>query len=607
MKNRSHYILAIFISLIAVPAFSQQVSPGGAFNYRVPIEIPPGTNGMAPELALVYDSGNENGILGVGWSIEGLSCITRDASYPINFDDSDHYLYNGQKLIYNSSDKIYHLEKDDYTKIEGIGVTIGSQSNINYWRVYLKNGTRLEYGMTADSRIDAVGKSGFARLWALSKVADSCGNYYTVTYSEDTTNGDYYPSQIQYTLSSRIVIGGPTISKYRTIDFGYLARSDVFTRYIPTKVTSDKILDTITVKADTYQVRKYKLVYGSGTGSGYNRLTSVKEYGSDGASFLPVTSFTYSDGTRGIDDSAMLSPLATNMYWDHSIPYTGDFNGDGMADLLVYYANPSNGRYELYRWWGTSSGVGAKTLITDALTSASPTHVGDFNGDGKDDLIGLKSDSSTSWRMSAYWATVTGFDFVENYKTYTSDTALANYRFLTSDLNGDGCTDLIAFQKITDTSIYVWWGSSTGLGNKTLLKSYVSSTWNSSYFEFLTGDFDGDGRTDIFAYPINAGGLTQMGPYTVWYGTSSGISANTTVTVPSSSTYNWQGCKYNPGDVNGDGRTDLLAWDYESTYCSPPAHLSTPCQPIFPRLASQVSRTTPDSNAERRRLVCCIV
>ena len=52
----------------------------GAARYAIPLTLPPGTNGLAPALAIVYDSRSGNGLLGVGFRLAGLSAIQRCGS-----------------------------------------------------------------------------------------------------------------------------------------------------------------------------------------------------------------------------------------------------------------------------------------------------------------------------------------------------------------------------------------------------------------------------------------------------------------------------------------------------------------------------------------------
>ena len=106
--KKAFYLFSALILVLILPAFlsAQEVAPNGSFMYSYPIKTPPGTNGIGPSLSLVYNSSMGNGILGMGWSLGGLSVIVRDPSYGINFNENDHYIYNGQKLIPIDADSL---------------------------------------------------------------------------------------------------------------------------------------------------------------------------------------------------------------------------------------------------------------------------------------------------------------------------------------------------------------------------------------------------------------------------------------------------------------------------------------------------------------------
>src|SRR5882724_10391303 len=82
------------------------VSQTGAATYTIPIWAPPGPGGVQPRMALVYSSQQGSSTLGVGWSLNGLSSITRcnltfaqdAAPAPVALVVSDGYCLDGQRL-----------------------------------------------------------------------------------------------------------------------------------------------------------------------------------------------------------------------------------------------------------------------------------------------------------------------------------------------------------------------------------------------------------------------------------------------------------------------------------------------------------------------------
>src|SRR5262245_30854942 len=75
------------------------VTPEGAAVFQLPLWVPPGRNGLQPDLSLQYDSRNGQGFLGVGWTLIGIPKITRgqrrfsegEQIRPIQFDSTDNF------------------------------------------------------------------------------------------------------------------------------------------------------------------------------------------------------------------------------------------------------------------------------------------------------------------------------------------------------------------------------------------------------------------------------------------------------------------------------------------------------------------------------------
>ena len=99
------------------------VSPTGAATYTIPIFSPPGPKGLQPHVALVYSSQRGNGYLGVGWSLAGLSSITRcnltyaqdAAPAAITLTYADAFCLDGERLRLTSSENLSTYGQDGTT------------------------------------------------------------------------------------------------------------------------------------------------------------------------------------------------------------------------------------------------------------------------------------------------------------------------------------------------------------------------------------------------------------------------------------------------------------------------------------------------------------
>ncbi|MBA2491548.1 MAG: hypothetical protein H0V34_07515 [Gammaproteobacteria bacterium] len=171
-------------TLIGATPGAFEVTPAGAATYSIPIEIPPGTAGTQPQLALTYSSQGGNGLLGVGWSISGLSAITRcpktyaqdNVLTGLTFTSTDRFCLDGKRLnvvpgtgAYGEAGSGYRTEIDTFSRIKAFGLQGGGPE---WFEVRTKSGEIMESGRSENSNIHAENHVA-AGAWALNRVADT--------------------------------------------------------------------------------------------------------------------------------------------------------------------------------------------------------------------------------------------------------------------------------------------------------------------------------------------------------------------------------------------------------------------------------------------------
>lgn len=511
---------------------SLNVGPTGAANYEIPFDIPPGRNGMKPNLSLIYNNQAGEGLMGLGWALSGLSSVTRmPTDYyhegyidVVDFDLNDKFALDGQRLISIGGDQ-YRTEKESFSKI----TLFGTSTNPTYFKVETKEGLELYFGNTLDSKARAKGTSKYY-AWNLNRVKDKNGNYYDITYLQDTIQCEIHPVSIDYSGY------GSTPGDYK-VEFGYENRSVPLLTYINgSAIRVIKLMNLITIKYGTSVVGKMQLNYTN------SKLTEIIKFGKNNTR-LNSTYVNWGSTNTGLVElnRQRIRPLTSR--------FQGDYNGDGKTDLVVFTGNPDTCSLYLADPSGQLQFFSYQILASNYVQSK--VYPGDFNGDGQDDLMIFRLNSNAYYIS---YLTFNGTSFFKIDDPYTLGFR-TDVTYFTGDFNGDKKTDLMLKAPPPNAdlcTIYSTFFQSDGSAGRTLIGN-GNINWGTATaltkVNDIFLDMNGDGKTEIMAMDLSE---------TRFYG----LEAGTTNIMQIGSTPHTNNTKTNLfGDFNGDGLIDVFAVD----------------------------------------------
>jgi RHS repeat-associated protein len=442
------------------------------------------------------------------FSLDGERLVLAPQSVATNiaFDDN-----------YGNDQTQYYTEQNSFSKIV-LTENTSTQSPQSF-TTYTKSGLIFEYGNTADSRVMSNSPSGslVAIQWLVNKIQDRKGNYMTFTYLRDEQTGEVYPDKIEYTGNTGA--GVVPYNKIQFVYETRPDPITLYGIRYQQKNTYTKRLKSVQIYYQTTLIREYQLSYqfdqyslltqitetdgsspvqtfnsttfewsnettGLGTpaeittaGIGVDRLFG--DFNGDGLTDMATWStagttvtvqFYLNNGDRSFATSISRAVDLGGGGGSNLRLQVGELNGDAHNDIIVTFqpntvgANsyafllsaPPAGQPYTCNYYTKTGSVGA---------SAWDDYLLDINGDGLTDFVDLSYPGNVPTLTAAHLArtlpTNTAspqayYQSVAGLTGYNSSLNFADSEEIFEDLNNDGLTDILLYDKVSGQNVIIW-------------------------------------------------------------------------------------------------------------------------------------------------------
>lgn len=437
----------------------------GSGGFTVPLAVPPGRNGVQPDLELTYSTGNGNGAFGLGWALS-VPAVSRktDRGVPRFDDTGDTFLLPGGEDLTPVHTEPGVVRYQPRTEGTYARILHRRDADTDIWEVHSRDGMSSVYGTpgaagTDDAVVADPTRRSAVFSWMLTSTVDPFGNRIEYSYERDFAPARFdqlYLKQVRYGDYTHPDTGSREFLVSVTFDYDAVDRPDCFSTnragfeirtrrrcrriVVATHADMERTARTYTLRYVDERVTAGELSADALAPNGVSLLSQIQVVGHDGAQTeaMPPLEFSYTRfDARRRDFRPLTGQLPLRSLASPDVALV-DLFGDGLPDLLEtsgtmrYWRNLGNCRFDSPR------------VMSDApagLRLSSPgVQLMDADGDGRVDLLVDTPGLSGYFplRLSGGWDRGS-FQTYAQAPSFTLDDPEVHL----VDLDGDGVTDAV--------------------------------------------------------------------------------------------------------------------------------------------------------------------
>ncbi|MBC7946535.1 MAG: VCBS repeat-containing protein [Chitinophagaceae bacterium] len=289
-------------------------------------------------------------------------------------------------------------------------------------------------------------------------------------------------------------------------------------------------------------------------------VTTANLTGSSSTPF--VVTFTSDSTTLAANSFTVAANFTTGSYPTNVA--IADLNADGLADMIT--ANAQANSISIFKNTGSFGAISFDAKL-DFATGTDPKRIaiGDLDGDGKQDLVVTNFNAGNASSVSVFRNTSVGAN-ISLAPKMDFTTGMGSLGLSLADMNSDGKLDMIVSSG--NSGYFSFFNNTTSIAGNISFAPQQNFSMLFHPDNITVADLDKDGKPDIITSNFSANTISIFRNI----GSGGSLSLATRTDYAANLSPSW----ITSGDFDGDGKTDIALSNYSSNNTSLYRNISTP-------------------------------